>query len=66
MISTCKINRWLSLILLILLILNGSYGDPNDRMNWIDTEVLPVAKQWLLDHPNGIEVRKLLSGEYEQ
>jgi hypothetical protein len=33
-------------------------------MQWFDQELYPKAKQWLLDHPNGINADTLLRGGY--
>jgi hypothetical protein len=45
---------------------NGDYGNADQRMQWFQQELYPKAKQSLLDHPNGIDARTLLSGGYNQ
>jgi fibronectin type 3 domain-containing protein len=43
---------------------NGDYGNADHRMQWFNQELYPKAKQWLENHPNGIDVETLLEGGY--
>ncbi len=43
---------------------NGDYGNDDDRMQWFRKELFDKAKQWLVDHPDGIDTKTLLEGGY--
>jgi hypothetical protein len=43
---------------------NPDYGNAGHRMQWFQQELYSKAKQWLEQNPQGVDVQKLLKGEY--